>query len=280
MPQNDTINLDAYFQRIGYSGSTSPTLATLQALHFHHALAIPFENFGPLLNQPVLLDPASLECKLIHERRGGYCFEHNLLFGHVLNALGFRFTNLAARVIWNAPEDAITPRSHMLLLVEIDEKLYIADVGFGGLTLTSPLRLEADVEQETPHEPFRLIASGDDFIQQARLGDKWKSLYRFDLQRQYQADYEVSNWYLSHHPQSPFVTGLMAARPRVDRRYAFFNNAVAVHHLNGTTERRQLQTVPEFRAALYECLDLTRPDSADVEDVFQRLITDAKTNGR
>src|SRR5262249_8510848 len=63
------IHLDTYFQRINYSGRTSPTLSTLQALHFHHALAIPFENFGPLLKQPVLLDHASLERKLIHDRR-------------------------------------------------------------------------------------------------------------------------------------------------------------------------------------------------------------------
>lgn len=34
---------------------------------------------------------------------------------------------------------------------------YIADVGFGGLTLTAPLQLIPAIEQPTPHETFRLI---------------------------------------------------------------------------------------------------------------------------
>lgn len=40
----DTIDLDAYFQRIGYSGSRTSTLATLQAIHQHHAENIAFEK--------------------------------------------------------------------------------------------------------------------------------------------------------------------------------------------------------------------------------------------
>ena len=93
----------------------------------------------------------------------------------------------------------------MLLLVELDGRPYIADVGFGGLTLTAPLRLEADIEQATPHEPFRLVRAGDDYRLQAMVGDAWRTLYRFDLQRQYQVDYEVSSHYLTTHPSSPFI---------------------------------------------------------------------------
>ena len=48
---------------------------------------------------------------------------------------------------------------------------------------------------------FRLRRSGDDFLMQASIGGNWKALYRFDLQPQFQADYEVSNWYLSNHPE-------------------------------------------------------------------------------
>ena len=114
------IDLDGYFQRIGHEGPRKPTLETLRALHVRHTEAIPFENLNPFLRRPVRLDPASLEQKLVRDGRGGYCFEQNLLFRDVLTALGYRVRGLAARVVWNAPEGAITARSHMLLLVEID----------------------------------------------------------------------------------------------------------------------------------------------------------------
>jgi N-hydroxyarylamine O-acetyltransferase len=209
-----TIDLNAYFQRIGYAGPRTPTLDTLRAIHARHPETIPFENLNPLFRWPVRLDAASLEQKLVRDGRGGYCFEHNLLLGHVLTALGFSVTFLAARVLWNAPEGAVRPRSHAALLVEIDGQRYVADVGFGGQTLTGPLRLELDVEQATPHEPFRLVRAGDEFVMLSKILGEWKTLYSFDLQPQHLPDYEVSSWYLCHHPDSHFLHGLMAARWR------------------------------------------------------------------
>ncbi len=264
-------DLDAYFRRIGYTGAHAATLDTLRALHALHPQAIPFENLNPLLGWPVLLDPSSLQQKLVHDRRGGYCFEQNLLFMHVLKALGFQVTGLAARVLWNAPAGAITARSHMLLRVELDGATWIADIGFGGLTLTAPLRLEADIEQVTPHEPFRVSRAGDDFLMQARIRGEWQTFYSFDLQQQFQPDYEVTNWYLSHHPQSRFVTGLIAARAAVDRRYALRDNELAVHFLNGTTTRRVLASGAELRAALSNEFNLTLPESSELDPALERL---------
>jgi N-hydroxyarylamine O-acetyltransferase len=268
----DAIDLDAYFQRIGYFGERMPTLKTLQSIHQHHAQAIAFENLNPFLKQPVLLDATSLQQKLIHEGRGGYCFEQNRLFRSVLLALGFEITNLAARVLWNLPEGTITPRSHMLLQVDIDGEKYIADVGFGGLTLTAPLSLTPDIEQSTPHEPFRLIATDHAYIMQACIGQEWKSLYRFDLQEQQLPDYEVSNWYVCTHPNSLFVTTLIAARPDTDCRYALRNNQLTTHYLNGRTERCVLSTVTELRTALEDIFRLKLPAIANLECALQRLV--------
>lgn len=102
----------------------------------------------------------------------------------MLKVLGFQVTGLAARVLWNEPDAAITPRSHVLLYVELHEKSYIADVGFGILTPTGPLRLELTSEQATPHESFRLIRAGQEFVMQAKIRGDWKTLYRFDIQEQ------------------------------------------------------------------------------------------------
>ncbi len=266
------MDLDAYFHRIGYSGARSATLATLRAIHARHAEAIPFENLNPLLGLPVPLDPASLERKLVQDRRGGYCFEQNLLLGEALRALGFQVTGLAARVMWNARENAVPPRGHMLLRIDLAGVPYIADVGFGGLTLTGPLRLEAGVEQETPHEPYRLLASDATFVLQARIRDGWKSLYRFDLQEQPRPDYEVTNWYLSNHPDSRFVRNLVAARPTAGRRYALFNLELSVHHLRGDTERHVLGSVPEIRAVLENQFLIRLPEVPQLDAALGRLL--------
>ncbi|HLT71425.1 MAG TPA: arylamine N-acetyltransferase, partial [Cyclobacteriaceae bacterium] len=137
--------LDAYLKRIQYVGDRSPTLATLKSIHRLHPQHIPFENLNPLLRIPVKLDLASVVNKMISGRRGGYCFEHNLILKTMLEWLGFKVKGLGARVVWNQPADAITARGHMLLLIDLEGVRYIADVGFGGMTLTSPLELKAGV---------------------------------------------------------------------------------------------------------------------------------------
>jgi N-hydroxyarylamine O-acetyltransferase len=274
----DRSDLDAYFRRIGYPGalgtSLAPTLETLRALHLHHTQTIAFENLDPLGGRPVKLDLPSLERKLVHESRGGYCFEHNLLFSHILRELGFHVTGLAARVLWNASEGTVRMRSHMLLLIELDGERYIADVGFGGLTLTAPLRFVTNVAQPTPHESFRLVDQDGDFVLQALLRDTWKPVYRFDLQEQQQVDYEVWSWYLSNHPQSVFVTNLMVARPAPGRRYALSNNTFTIHTVGGASEQRTLGSAVEIRATLETHFGLRLP-AADgvIEAALNRAAT-------
>lgn len=272
-----TLDLDAYFERIGYSGERSATLDALRAIHVRHTEAIPFENLNPLMRWPVRLDIDSIQQKTVRDGRGGYCFEQNLLLSHALTAIGFKAIGLAARVMWNMPEVPVPPRSHMLLRVDLNGRTYVADAGFGGLTLTGPLLLEPDTEQTTPHEPFRLIRSGEEFVVQAKIGGIWLALYRFNLQEQLLPDYEVTNWYLSNHPNSRFVTGLIAARTTPDRRYALNNNELAVRHLNGRTERRTLTSAAELRETLEGPLRLTLPKAPELDAALHRLTAQSKT---
>lgn len=266
------IDLDAYFHRIGYAGARVPTPQVLQEIHRRHADAIAFENLDPFLRRPVLLDLPSLEQKIVRDGRGGYCFEQNLLLSHVLRTVGFRVRGLAARVLWNAPsDDVVTPRTHMLLRVDIGELAYIVDAGFGGQTLTGPLRLETHTEQSTPHERFRIMPAGEDFLLQSKLGKAWGTLYRFDLHEQFQPDYEIASWYLSNHPHSRFVTQLIVARAPPGCRYALLNNRLVVHPLNGPTERRDLAGVSELRTVLVRDFGLKLPDAPELDSALGRL---------
>jgi N-hydroxyarylamine O-acetyltransferase len=266
-----SIDLDAYFRRIGYGGSTVPDLDTLAAVHLLHPQAIAFENLDPLLKVPVRLDLASLERKLVRGGRGGYCFEHNLLLLHVLDTLGFRVRGLGARVLWGAPEGAITARSHMLLRIELGGEFYVADVGFGGMTLTAPLRLAPDIEQPTPHEPFRLVRVHDGFVLQAGIGGAWKPLYSFDLQEQFQPDYDIANWYCCTSPSSHFTASLMVARVAPEGRYALRDNELSMHHLDGASERRLLGTPGELRDTLTRTFGLALTGVGALDAVLERF---------
>ena len=274
-PSTNAIDLDAYFQRIGYLGERTASTSTLEAIHACHTKAIAFENLSPLLGQPVLLDLSSLQQKLVDAGRGGYCFEQNGLFRSMLVALGFQVTSLAARVLWGAPEGVITPRSHMLLLVHIDDEPYIADVGFGGLTLATPIRLIHKIAQSTSHEPFRLIQAENTYIMQTYFAQTWRSLYQFDLQPQHPSDYEVSNWYVSTYPKSRFVNSLIVSRLEENCRYALRDSRFTIHYLNGATEHHTLTTAKELHLVLTHEFRLRLPDHQDLENALHRLIKSA-----
>ena len=264
-------SLPAYLERIRHRGPLRPDLATLKELALLHPCAIPFENLNPLLRRPVLLDIESIQQKLVHGGRGGWCFEHNILLGTALTALGYDVSGLSARVVWNVPPGVVRARSHMVLYVKLDEGPHIVDVGFGGSTPTAPLKLATDVEQPTPHEPFRLTRVNESLLLEAKLDGAWKGLYSFDLQPQTLADYEMPNWHLCNHPESHFLAGVVAARVEPDRRYALRNADFAVHYPNRPTERRVLTSGTDIRQALTDVFHINLPSGPDIDAVFERL---------
>jgi N-hydroxyarylamine O-acetyltransferase len=202
---------------------------------------------------------------MVEEGRGGYCFEQNQLFKQALLVLGFQVKGLAARVLWNVPAGVTTARAHMLLLVHLEDNDYIADVGFGGLTLTTPLRLYELAEQQTTHETFRVLPLDEEYVLQAKVQGTWKPLYRFGLQEQFTADYEVSNWFTSTHPRSPFVNGLMLAKTTADARYALRNYELSIHHVSGKTEKQVLTSPAQLKTVLEEVFQLAVPTSPEFD---------------
>jgi len=238
---SNAIDLDLYFSRIGYEGPRTATLAVLRELHHLHPLAIPFENLDPLGGRTVSLELPAIVSKLLERRRGGYCFEQNKLFAHVLMQLGFRVTPLIARVLWGREANAVAPRSHMLLRVEIDDTQWIADIGFGSASLTAPLRLEAGMPQRTHLEVFRLAdASHGALDLEVQSGDSWAKVYRFDLQRAKWIDYEVANWYTSTWPESHFVNSLIVCRVLPHGRLALLNDRLTERAFDGQTVRQEV----------------------------------------
>ncbi|MBC2619432.1 MULTISPECIES: N-hydroxyarylamine O-acetyltransferase [Citrobacter] len=242
--------LNAYFARIGWSGSANVNIETLRALHLLHNSAIPFENLDVLLPREMQLDDASLEEKLVTARRGGYCFEQNGLFERALREIGFTVRSLLGRVVLANPL-SLPPRTHRLLLVELQGEQWIADVGFGGQTLTAPIRLQADVAQHTPHGEYRLIQEGEDWILQFLHHEHWQSMYRFDLVMQHQSDYLMGNFWSAHWPQSHFRHHLLMCRHLPDGGKFTLTNFHFTHYQDGhAVEQINLPDVASLYALL------------------------------
>jgi N-hydroxyarylamine O-acetyltransferase len=269
------VNLNGYFERIGFVGSIAPTLATLELIHALHPAAIPFENLNPLLGLPVDLDLPSLEKKLLTERRGGYCFEHNLLLMAMLRELDFTVRGLAARVVWVDPTAVDRPPTHMLLAVDIGGATYIADVGFGGLTLTAPLKLKAEAEQKTPHETFRLSGGAPDWTLEAQIDGEWKPLYVFDTTEMTAESYEPINLTLSTDPASRFRTELRAALSPAGRRLALRNNRFTTHIAGEPSDSRLLTSVAEIREVLAGPFGIALPPADLLDPRLEAILAEA-----
>jgi N-hydroxyarylamine O-acetyltransferase len=259
---NELFDQDAWLARIGYNGPRDPTLETLQALIAAHSSAIAYESINVLLGRPPKLDLASLHTKMIAGGRGGYCFEQNMLFRGGLRSLGYTVTSLQARVVRGLEIDAPRPMLHMVLRVDLPEGSHLADVGFGNLAPTAALKLLPLVEQATPHETMRFIAMGDELTLQSRLGDRWEHIYRVVRLPRVDAEYEICNWFTGTHPQSPYLSNLIAALPGPNRtRFTLFNARVTRRHVTGHVERQELRDEAEYRSVLRDKFDIVLSDS-------------------
>ena len=203
----DDLDLQAYLERVAYDGPLAADLDTLTALHRAHLAAIPFENLDILLGRGIETDLASVQDKLVAQRRGGYCYEHNTLFGAVLQRLGFGVDRLLART--GDPLESPRPRSHMVLHVD---GRYLADVGFGN-GLLSPLHLRADGPHRQGAWEYELVVGADGGwrLREGKAGS-WTTIQTFTLEPQYPVDIEVANFNTAHSPKSPFTRRVIVMR--------------------------------------------------------------------
>jgi N-hydroxyarylamine O-acetyltransferase len=224
---NKAFDLDAYLKRLNYSGAVQSTEDGLEALHRAQVYTIPFENFDIQLERGITLEPAALCDKLVYHKRGGYCFELNGLFLMALQAIGFEARALLARVHLGEPPSG--QGVHHLLLVTLQGKQWIADVGFGGLGFRAPIPFE--LNRPTSHDglTFRLVeVEPFGIMLQTLKKGQWINLYSFDLKHVFPSDIAVGNHFTATHPSSLFTFARVVALLTPTGRVSLLNRTLRI----------------------------------------------------
>jgi len=193
--------LPAYLQRIGMMPSARPSLPELQRAHLHH---IPFENLDIHFGRSISIRQPDIFRKLVHHRRGGFCYEQNGLFQWVLAALGYEAKLVQAQVYSTKKGEYGPPFDHMAIWVETESGPYLADVGFGNAPLV-PLPIRHGAEAEGTAGTYRMEALGDGWHKVSHQTEEgWMPDYIFDSQARRPAEYEPMALYHQSSQDSPF----------------------------------------------------------------------------
>jgi len=143
---------------------------------------------------------------------------------------------------------------------------WLTDVGIGAMSLTSAIRLNAEGEQATPHEPRRIVREGHRLFHQVRLGSEWADVYEFTLEEMPFIDRELGNWFTSTHPQSHFRNRLLVARAEAEgRRLTVLNDEFSIRHRDGHAEKRLMASQDELREVLRLHFGIHLPLDASVD---------------
>ncbi|GGT92230.1 arylamine N-acetyltransferase family protein [Streptomyces lateritius] len=237
--QSDRLDLDAYLGRIGFTGPRTPTADTLHRVLRGHMSAIAFENVDIALGRTVSLDLDRIQEKLVRAGRGGYCYENNLLLAAALDRLGFPVTRLLARI--RQGETRRRFRTHTVLLVRADDRVWLADAGYGYSGLMEALPLEDGATSSVADWTWRLVAQGPDWVVEIPDGDGgWFGMYSFRQEPQFRIDFEAAHYLSSTRPGSPFVGQLVAQKETEKERRLLRDKSLEIQYADGRVERREL----------------------------------------
>jgi N-hydroxyarylamine O-acetyltransferase len=247
-------SLASYLQRIDFAGEPTATLEGVTALMRQQLHTVPFENLDVQAGKRVSLDPEHIVEKIIGQRRGGYCYEINGLFSMALAALGVTHIWVAARPMFYP---ARRPKTHMAVVVQLQGRQYLCDLGFGSYGITAPLALDTlDEPVLQGHDQFKLSRQSDgDLLLQAWVDGAWANQYAFDLTPQEWVDFEPANHLNSTHPEAVFVKSLLVIAHNPHGRHILFGQVLkTIAH--GQVSKRSLQS-GEVAGVLRELFNLT-----------------------
>ncbi len=242
------MQISDYLDRIGLNAAPPTTLDGLRRLQDSHMRHVPFENLDVLLGRPLNLSPEALFDKIVTHRRGGYCFELNMIYAWLLTEIGFDMVPMLARV-WLRDPPETPPRTHLVNRVRIDDEDWISDVGFGGRAARAPLKIEDGYEIDDGDGIIRIL-SDEDFgyrIQRFQTG-AWSDQYTVETVPAHMSDILAGNHWTENHPSSHFRHGIGVGLFTSEGRTSFYGGILT--HRGTETKTQQLSGIDAVTALL------------------------------
>ena len=147
---------------------------------------------------------------------------------------------------------------------------WLVDVGFGGQTLSSPIRLEVGTIQTTRHEPYRVLDHGDGYLLQAQVRGEWQALYTFTRARVHRSTVKSEVGMSQRIRSLASSPDCRSALVTDDARWNLRGRNLAIHSA-GDTERIRFATAADVLNALTERFGIDLTDLGDRVDVEARV---------
>jgi len=216
------MNKIEYLKRINYTGSLTIDDNVLEELHRSHIYQIPFENLDIYYKKAFDLDIEKVYKKIISDKRGGFCYELNLLFNWLLTEIGFSSRIIAAR-IFNEDGTLGPSFDHMSVYVKT-EKEFLVDVGYGDLFIT-PIEIKTG-EQYDGRNYFKIEVWNQQeyIISMSTDGIDYSRRYTFSLSAVEPNDFNAICLDKQTNPNSYFVKNIVCTKPTDSGRMTIFND--------------------------------------------------------
>ena len=199
------MDVKKYLERINIKKIRPASYSFLTQLQLNHLIAVPFENLDIRHGIKIVLDERRFYEKIVHQGRGGFCYELNGLFHRLLAELGFSVSITSSRV-YSASNGRFGPEfDHIVLLVYLN-KTYLVDVGFGD-GFRQPIALpDGSVKDISGTYRIKPPDPGQDAYLLQRLDkNDWQPLYSFTLQTRQLSDFSKMCTYNQTSPDSFFT---------------------------------------------------------------------------
>lgn len=228
------VQLDAYLARIGVRQPVSRDLAGLTQLQRAHLRAFTWEAMDAFMGWPSSVAPAAAFNKMVWNRRGGWCYEMNGLFGAALAALGFRVTRLCGGV-QRAVLGDLAIGNHLTLRVDLDRP-YLVEVGLAD-ALAEPMPLAIGTVRQRGFE-FSISASGDGWLRFTNHVHGIAPSFDFRPDHSDEAALVATQGWLMQDPGSPFTQSLAIVRHTPEGYVTLQNDCLRTVTPSGVHEKR------------------------------------------
>ena len=255
-PKAATIDIDSYLSRINQK-KENQSLSYLRKLHRAHLIHIPFENLDIHHNKKIILDYDKIFKKVILRKRGGYCYELNGLFFHLLYHLGFEAKIISAKVRNEESGDFGKDFDHMAIIVHLDEVDYLVDVGFGK-GIIYPKKIDEGLIQMDYTDYWKLEKDPDEnyLLQTSNDARTFSTKYLFTLEQKELIQFIEMNEYQQNHPKSTFLQKKMITRLTEEGRVTLTDKKFNEVKL-GVLHQTEITNEDEFLALLDQHFKIT-----------------------